>query len=114
MNKYEIVNSRYRNSKAVAHLYIDNTKDLYSIEISRDVEPRKLPMILAESAKKGKYSLTNEQSRRWVQDRIIPPGRQNIGSVLKNAGLKFYDEVSLLELNSGRCIQDNFIVRKCL
>ncbi len=114
MNKYEIVNSRYKNSKAVAYLYIDNTKNIYSIEILRDVEIRKLPMILAESAKKGHYIISNEQSRRWVQDRIIPPGRQNIGSILKNAGLKYYDEISLLEMNSGRCIQDNFIVRRCL
>ena len=43
----------------------------------------------------------------WVQQRIVPQDRQNIGQVLKENGLKEYDEFQLLMLTKGRCAQDD-------
>ncbi len=36
----------------------------------------------------------------------MPPTRQNIGAILKNAGMKEYNEAKLLALTGGRCPQD--------
>jgi hypothetical protein len=38
----------------------------------------------------------------------VPPDRQNIGQILRDNGLKSYDEYALLMLSSGRCEQDDY------
>lgn len=43
----------------------------------------------------------------WVSERIIPSGRQNIGTILKNHRLSEYSEISLLRLSRGKCAQDD-------
>ena len=43
----------------------------------------------------------------WVQQRIIPSDRQNLGQILKVNVLDEYDEFKLLMLSNGRCTQDN-------
>ena len=41
-----------------------------------------------------------------MQERIVPIDRQNIGQILRDNGLKEYDEYELLMLANGRCAQD--------
>lgn len=113
MKAFEIINTYHGGHKVVAMLYYDSKKDEYTIEIPKDADVLKLPMILGAAVKNGKYKLTGRQSRRWVTDRLIPPNRQNIGSILKKLGLTYYDEIALLEINEGRTIQDDFIVKRC-
>ena len=43
-----------------------------------------------------------------MQQRIVPSNRQNIAQILRDNGLKIYDEYSLLMLSSGRCEQDDY------
>lgn len=47
-------------------------------------------------------------SRLWVQQRIVPPDRQNLGRILRENGLREYDEFALLMLANGRCAQDDY------
>lgn len=63
-------------------------------------------MILSAFIKKGKREIDNKWSLRWVQERVTPPDRQNIGQVLKNNGMKFYSEFPLLLKNHGWSCQD--------
>ena len=56
-----------------------------------------LPLRIAEST----------ASTATGQQRIIPQDRQNIGQILRDNGLKEYDEFSLLMLTMGRCEQDD-------
>ena len=44
----------------------------------------------------------------WVQQRIVPIDRQNIGEILRDNHLKEYDEYELLTLAMGRCAQDDY------
>ena len=48
-----------------------------------------------------------EWSARWVQQRIIPADRQNIGTILRDNGLREYQAYRLLVLGEGRCAQDD-------
>lgn len=48
----------------------------------------------------------------WVTDRIIPKDRQNIASILRDAGLKHYREIDMLELCMGRCTFDNMYLER--
>ncbi len=43
-----------------------------------------------------------------VEQRIVPPDRQNIGEILRDNHLKEYDEYELLMLAMGRCAQDDY------
>lgn len=51
-------------------------------------------------------------SHMWVKERIIPPDRQNIASILKAAGLTAYREIDMLELCMGRCTFDDMYLER--
>lgn len=63
-------------------------------------------MIIAEFIKRNQHTISPERSLRWVKERVIPPERQNIGSILKENNMGFYDEFLLLISNQGRSCQD--------
>ena len=79
----------------------------FYIELPDDADPWETPPILSSFVKKGEHSVNAYWSRLWVQQRILPPDRQNIGTILKENGLQVYDELSLLVLSEGRCAQDD-------
>ena len=90
-------------------IYYEKTKEFY-IELPSDADEWTTPLILSSFAKRGQHTINSYWSRVWVQQRIIPPDRQNIGSILKENGLDSYDEYSLLTLAEGRCAQDDYYI----
>ena len=87
-------------------LYYETAKQFY-IELPEGADPWQTPMILSSFARKGETGVNSYWSRLWVQQRIVPPDRQNIAQVLRDNGLKEYDEFQLLMLTGGRCAQDD-------
>ncbi len=87
-------------------IYYVRAKAFY-IELPEDADPWETPLLLSSFVKRGQYSVSSYWSRLWVQQRIIPRDRQNIGQVLKENGLTEYDEFQLLLLTMGRCAQDD-------
>ena len=47
-----------------------------------------------------------------MQERVIPSGRQNIKAILSHHNLKEYDEMTFLEISSGKCSQDSLYIKK--
>ncbi len=88
-------------------LYYETEKRFY-IELPEEAEEWETPLILSSFVKKGEKTVNSYWSRVWVQQRIVPPDRQNIGQILKDNGLKEYDEFELLLLSMGRCAQDDY------
>lgn len=86
-------------------IYYERAKAFY-IELPDDADPWTTPLLLSSFVKRGQHSVGSYWSRLWVQQRIIPQDRQNIGQVLKENGLDEYDEFKLLMLTMGRCAQD--------
>lgn len=78
----------------------------YCIDMPAGTDPWAVPLILSSFAKRGRWAVGPEWSRRWVESRIVPPSRQNIGEVLRVNGLSSYDELALLEATRGRNSQD--------
>lgn len=107
MKKFAIVN-RYAPKHIVGYLEYNEKKEEFKVTSMKDVPPSKLPFIMQLFAEKGIYELDPEWSARWVRDRIVPSGRQNIGAILKEHGLQFYNEMVILENTRGRCVQDDF------
>lgn len=59
--------------------------------------------------KRKQYTVNAYWSKVWVQQRIAPTDRQNLGQILKDNGLDEYDEFQLLMLANGRCVQDKIL-----
>ena len=88
-------------------LYYEIEKHFY-IELPDDADPWETPLLIDSFAKRGEKTINSYWSQIWVQQRIIPTDRQNLGEILRDNGLKEYDEFDLLMLAMGRCAQDDY------
>lgn len=88
-------------------LYYELEKRFY-IELPENADPWETPLLLSSFLKKGDTSVNSYWSKIWVQQRIVPTDRQNLGQVLKDNNLTEYDEFGLLMLSMGRCAQDDY------
>lgn len=88
-------------------IYYEKAKSFY-IELPENADPWETPLLLSSFVKRGEYTVNAYWSKLWVQQRIVPQDRQNLGQILKENGLKEYDEFALLTLAHGRCAQDNY------
>lgn len=88
-------------------LYYEHDKNFY-IELPEDADPWTTPLILDSFVKRGETSVNSYWSRIWVEQRIVPTDRQNLGDILHDNGLAEYDEFALLTLANGRCAQDDY------
>jgi len=88
-------------------LYYEKAKAFY-IELSEHADAWDVPLLLSSFQKRGQHTANAYWSKMWVQQRIVPPDRQNLGQVIKANGLREYDEFSFLMLADGRCAQDSY------
>ena len=91
----------------LAYLIYLEPSGSFCIEIPDETDAWDLPHVLSSFARLGVRSIGRYWSRRWVQYRLVPPERQNIGQILRDSGLKEYDEFPLLMRSMGRCEQDD-------
>ncbi len=110
MKSFEIYDEE--NSLTIGTLLYYEKSKTFIIELCDYLDEWNAPLLMTSYVKKGIFSIPRSSSRIWVQERIIPSERQNIGSILKNHRLKEYDEMKFLELSRGRCSQDSMIIRK--
>lgn len=70
----------------------ENAKAFY-LELADGIDPWDAPPVLSSFVDRGEYSIDSYRSLRWVQQRIVPRDRQNIGQILrenkKNKGGNF-------------------------
>ena len=106
------IHNKAENRRLLGYLfYYDRSKRFYT-ELLSDLDEWSAPFIFAGHVKRGEYSIDSVWSKKFVNQRIIPPDRQNLGSILKENGLKTYDEYKLLLLSEGRGAQDElYLVR---
>ncbi|MDE7210223.1 MAG: hypothetical protein K2O03_02110 [Lachnospiraceae bacterium] len=105
MRKFAIRSELYEG-KDLAILYYDEEKKEYEIEIPETTKSQEAPLIIAAFIEKGQRKIGKEWSLRWVQERVTPPNRQNIGQILKANHMTEYDEFKFLVKNEGRSCQD--------
>lgn len=101
-----------KNNKVTtfAHLvYFERAKEFH-IDIMDGVSEWDVPLIISSFMKKGKKSVDANFSKLWVDQRIIPSDRQNLGQILKNNNMSEYDELQLLLASRGRCAQDDYYI----
>lgn len=94
--------------KVVSILNYEEDTKTYTIDIPEEITEQEAPFLMSLFLQKGIRHIDPDWSLRWVQSRIIPSSRQNIGEILRVNGLTFYDEHALLMKNQGRCCQDEY------
>ena len=108
MKIYAIKDETDSSKKTLAWLiYYEKTKRFY-IELIDGANYWETPLLLSSFIKKGKKTINAYWSMMWVNQRIVPFDRQNLGQILKENCLSEYDPYKLLMLNNGRCAQDNY------
>lgn len=107
MRLFAIRDETMPEDKILGYLVYYETSRSFYIELPDNADPWETPPVLSSFVDRGTYSIDSAWSRRWVRQRIIPQDRQNIGQILRDNGLKEYDEFSLLMLTMGRCEQDD-------
>ena len=111
MKAFAIRDASIQKERDLAWLLYDPDSMCFTIEICEDVDEWEAPLILSSFVKKGKRSVDSYWSQVWVEQRIVPRDRQNLGTILRDNGLEEYDPCRLLILSDGRCAQDDcFIV----
>ena len=110
MKIYEIIDEE--NKLSVGYLLYFEKEKSFVIELQNYLDEWNAPLLFANTVKAGKFTIGREFSRLWVNERVIPAGRQNIDLILANAQLKEYDEAALLDKSSARCSQDSMYINK--
>ena len=110
MKAYAIVDTALNRTLGTL-LYFEKEKTFIA-ELESDLDEWTAPLLFAGLVKKGIFTMPRDITLAWVRERVIPPGRQNIGAILSHHHLKEYDEMKLLELSGGKCCQDAICIKE--
>lgn len=111
MKSYAIYDEEL-DKRLIGYLFYYEKSESFIIELSRDLDEWEAPLLFQKLVRDKKYTIPRDISLMWVKERVIPSGRQNIGSILKNHKLRDYSEMALLRLSGGRCSQDNCYIKE--
>lgn len=111
MFAFDIIDGRARNAAPCGRLFYDAERDEWHIEIAEGVGPEEVPFLFSAFVERGERAIGPAWARRWVAERVVPPGRQNLGEILRANGLREYSEFALLAFGKGACSQDYFVLR---
>ena len=110
MKIFEIIDAELELSMGVL-LYYKKEKTCI-IELQEYLDEWTAPLLFTSYVKQHIYTIPRDISRLWVQERVIPSGRQNIKEILAHHNLKEYDEMTFLEISDGKCSQDSLYIKK--
>ena len=110
MIDYAVVNSITRERVGILHCDVE--QDLFTMDIAHDVDLWSMSLLMQYSVEKGSYFMDNDVCRRWVDERIIPAGRQNISEILRDNGLEKWTRYGMLMISMGHSTQDEIIIEE--
>lgn len=95
-------------------LYYNDKKNEFRLKFRDDIDIQrdKPPAYVSRFIINRGTDLRGWIAQMWVTDRIIPKDRKNIVDILREAGLKHYREIDMLELCLGRCTFDNMYLER--
>ena len=115
MRHFEIIDGAKRNALPCAVLnWEDKNVEEFSlsIDICENAREEDVPMLFVPFVRENKLHIDDKWANRWIEERIVPTSRQNLGEVLKANGLEFYDAIALFIAGDGKCEQDDFFIRE--
>lgn len=109
---FEIRNDSLEPAEEYATLTYDEETEKYAVYIPESIDCNDLPAILSLLVKQGIREIDDKWARRFVTERVVPPDRQNIGTIMRQLHMKKYSEFPILEYTSGRCCMDDFYLKE--
>lgn len=109
--KISVIRDDKITGKDLGYLFYYENPGKFFIEIPGHVDEWESPLILSSLVRRGIRSVDAYWSGIWVQQRIVPVDRQNLGQILRDNGLQDYNPYTLLMLGHGRCAQDSCYVK---
>ena len=107
MRLFALKDATDRDQSVLAVLCHYEATGEYFIDMPPDADPWAVPLVLSSFAARGQWAIGASWSKRWVESRLVPQSRQNLGEVLRENGLDSYDTLRLLEMTDGRNSQDD-------
>ena len=107
MRLFALKDSADRNAETLAVLACYTAERTYYIDMPQGTDPWTVPFILSSFAARGQWTVGPKWAGRWVESRIVPQSRQNLGEILRENGLDRYDTLRFLEMTGGRNSQDD-------
>ncbi len=108
MKIFAIRDEAAETQKDLAYLLYYEIEKRFYIELPEGIDSWELPLLLDSFMKQNETTVNSYWSKLWVEQRIIPTDRQNIGEILRDNQIEEYDEYELLMLAMGRCAQDDY------
>ena len=112
MKSYAIFDEDLERNTAIGYLFYYEKSRSFVIELCSNLDPWDAPLLFQKLVGEGQYTIPRDIALMWVKERIIPSGRQNIGSILKTHKLKEYSEIAMLTLAKGRSSQDSCYIKE--
>ena len=112
MRRFEVLDSLRPECPACATLSCDQASGTFVAEVAPWAGPNDVPVQFAPFVERGERIIPEHWATEWVEERVAPPSRQNIGEVLRVHGLDRYDACELLASSGGRSSQDDFYLRE--
>jgi hypothetical protein len=107
MKLFALKDSFDPDASVLAILCCYERERVYYIDMPSGTDPWTVPFILSSFAAREEWTVGADWSQKWVESRIVPQSRQNLGEVLRENGLDCYDTLRLLELTEGKNSQDS-------
>lgn len=90
--------------------YTNNPDDTYYIELNENAVD--YPVFFHLFIEKNKYVINNYFSEKFLNERIIPYERQNIGSILRENHMYNYNPIEFYIRAHGKSSMDDLFIRK--
>ncbi len=107
MKLFALKDKADREGATLAVLTCYEAERVYYLDMPEGTDPWTVPFVLSSFAARGQWTIGPEWAGKWVESRLVPQSRQNLGEVLKVNGLDSYDTLRLLEMTEGRNSQDD-------
>lgn len=86
--------------------------DELQLRLDDELDRNDVPMMFWPEYQRGIRVFGDNDCREFIDERMIPPGRQNIGEILKRMGLNEYNQLAMFLYFNGRAVQDNFSIKE--
>lgn len=111
MRRFEVIQGERVGSSPCGELTYDAGSGQFEFAAADGAGACDVPAMFAPFVAQGTH-VPGHWVNAWVQERIAPPSRQNIGQILREHGLDAYDPCALLMARGGRSTQDGLYLRE--
>ena len=109
MKSYAIYDEDLERTSAIGYLFYYEKSESFVIELCEDLDEWEAPLLFQTLIREKRYTISSENSLMWVKERVIPSGRQNIGSILKKYKLKEKNNKFFLNYNHHYYCRNSFL-----